>query len=529
MRLVEAEVIGIICDRLKKVGEMNPTSAKQIAVLTKDYGADMQAIKKVIQKRMNLSAEEVDRIFEKAARDSADLATALAMDRKNVVDTRKVMQQARAAAARYKDWLLNLPDTYAFKMGDGYKPLREAYIAVTNKATLAVHSGALDYNTAIRQEVKRLADNGISVVQWDSGYHRRLDSSVRMNVMEGVRQMNQEILNEAGEKFATGVEISAHDRPAPDHADIQGRQYTKEDYEKLNASLQRPIGTLNCMHIAFPIVYGVTKPTYSDKELEEMKEHAEEKYYWKGKELNGYECTQMQRRYETEIRKSQDKERALRRAGDKEGADLERQNTRELRKEYKAFSEHVGLSEKLNRTGRSGTPKGGIPQIELTGRQLKASYYDVSQEYVDKSMPGIGEKDYEDGYFDDPNKDNTEELNMQDWLYDTFGGDIRALNDTGDVLCPDYCWRNKLWDLKTLKTGKENTVEKRLGHGIKQIFLSPRDNAAGGLIVDYSLSPIQFDDAVRISIEKARKKAKGDFDLIVKKDEEYSIFRIHKD
>ena len=72
-----------------------------------------------------------------------------------------------------------------------------------------------------------------------------------------------------------------------------------------------------------------------------MKEHAEEKYYWKGKELNGYECTQMQRRYETEIRKSQDKERALRRAGDKEGADLERQNTRELRKEYKISGQEL--------------------------------------------------------------------------------------------------------------------------------------------------------------------------------------------
>lgn len=367
---------------------MNPTSAKQLSVLSKDYAADMREIKKVIRKRMRLSAEEVDRIFDQAAKDSTELAVALAMDRLNVVDTRKVMQQARAAAARYKDGLLNLPDTFAFKMGESYKPLREAYIAVTNKATLAVHSGALDYNTAIRQDVKRLAENGISVVQWESGYHRRLDSSVRMNVMEGVRQMNQEILNEAGEKFATGYEISAHDRPAPDHADIQGRQYTKEDYEKLNASLERPIGTLNCMHIAFPIVYGVTKPTYSDKELEEMKEHAEKKYTWKGKELNGYECTQKQRQYETEIRKSQDKERALRRAGDNTGADLEKEKTQALRKEYKEFSQHVGLSEKLNRTGRIGKlgikpQKKGEKQSQITNSVSTKLLLSEGEPFVD--------------------------------------------------------------------------------------------------------------------------------------------------
>lgn len=365
MRLVEAEVIGIICDRLKKVGELNPTSARQLAILAKDYNADMREIQKVIQKRMNLSAEEVERIFQQAAKDSTELATALAMDRLNVVDTKRVEEQASAAAARYKDQLLNLPDTFAFKMGEGYKPLREAYIAVTNKATLAVHSGALDYNTAIRQEVKRLADHGISVVEWESGYHRRLDSSVRMNVLEGVRQMNQEILQEAGEKFATGYEISAHDRPAPDHADIQGRQYTKEEYEKLNASLKRPIGTLNCMHIAYPIIYGVTKPTYSEKELEEMKEHAEQKYHWKGKELTGYECTQEQRRMETEIRKSQDKERAFRRAGDTVGADREKERTQRLRKEYKEFSEHVGLKEKLNRTGRANSSEAAKRSNEI--------------------------------------------------------------------------------------------------------------------------------------------------------------------
>ena len=71
---------------------------------------------------------------------------------------------------------------------------------------------------------------------------------------------------------------------------------------------------------AYPIIYGVAKPTYSAKELEEMKEHAEEKHTWKGKELTGYECTQEQRRMETEIRKSQDRERALRRAGDTQDA-----------------------------------------------------------------------------------------------------------------------------------------------------------------------------------------------------------------
>lgn len=54
MRLIENEVIGIICDRLKKVGELNPTSARQLSVLIKDYNRDMQAIKKAISTKMRL-------------------------------------------------------------------------------------------------------------------------------------------------------------------------------------------------------------------------------------------------------------------------------------------------------------------------------------------------------------------------------------------------------------------------------------------------------------------------------------------
>ena len=75
---------------------------------------------------------------------------------------------------------------------------------------------------------------------------------------------------------------------------------------------------------------------------------------------------------ETEIRKSHDREKALRRAGDTEGADREKKRTQDLRKEYKEFSEHVGLSEKLNRTGRAGTfGKTGTKGVETSSQKTK--------------------------------------------------------------------------------------------------------------------------------------------------------------
>lgn len=531
-RLVSSDVVRIICERLKKVGELNPTSVRQIITMTKEMDIDMRAIKKAIAKRMGMTLKEVDRVFDQAAMDSAELAMALAKDQVGIVNMKGIKKLARATANKCKEMILNLSDTFGFKLGKQNLSIRNAYIAVVNKATLAVQTGALDYDTAIREEVKRLSDAGISVVQWESGYRRRLDSSIRMNVMEGVRQMNQEVLNEAGEKFADGVEISAHDRPAPDHADIQGKQFTKEEYEKLNASLKRPIGTLNCMHIAFPIIYGVTEPSYTDEELRTMKENANKKYSWKGKELNGYECTQKQREYETEIRKAQDREKALRAAGDKEGADREHKRAVDLRKEHKAFSEHVGLKEKLNRTGRSGTPGkpnvqkkiGGLvigEQQQIAGipqKQLTARYWDVTEEYDKSAKPNEGDWFTETGYRE--GDDHEQLISTAETVLKKYGGDIEFLAEDSDEgePNPDWLWRGKLWDVKCPTS--MNAIKQRLGTGVYQI----KDNPGGVILNLYDFDISQHDIWRAINGRMKQTHCKYDVDIMVIQKGEVTLF-----
>jgi hypothetical protein len=41
-------------------------------------------------------------------------------------------------------------------------------------------------------------------VEYASGYTRRLDSAVRMNVLDGVRQLNQGVRKITGEQFRGG-------------------------------------------------------------------------------------------------------------------------------------------------------------------------------------------------------------------------------------------------------------------------------------------------------------------------------------
>ena len=72
--------------------------------------------------------------------------------------------------------------------------------------------------------------------------------------------------------------------------------------ERLNNSLVRRIGTLNCGHSAHPIVYGASIPQYTPEELEEMRQKNETGISFRGKHYTGYEATQRQRRLERAIR-----------------------------------------------------------------------------------------------------------------------------------------------------------------------------------------------------------------------------------
>lgn len=84
---------------------------------------------------------------------------------------------------------------------------------------------------------------------------------MRRNIMGGLGLMQEKISAEDHDKMgADGWEISAHAASAPDHEPIQGKQYSDAEYQKLNDSLVRRIGTLNCGHAAFPIILGVSKP-----------------------------------------------------------------------------------------------------------------------------------------------------------------------------------------------------------------------------------------------------------------------------
>lgn len=323
---------------IRKFGEMTPSQARQLAQILK-YGGNYDKITKRLAEITELNVKDIYKMFEEIAKNDYRFAKQFYKYRnikyipfeQNGALQRQIKALAEITAKEY----INISQTRAFaRMVNGkikYTSLADTYQEVIDEAILNVGQGKQNFDTAMRKTIKELGDSGIRSVDYESGRSVRMDSAVRMNLKGGLTHMHEEMQKQIGEEFdADGKEISVHFNPAPDHQEAQGKQFSNEEYEKLqetgyaksydgqdidmhlelangeSALSHRPIGEYNCYHYTFSIVLGVSKPNYSNKELKDIIKQNEKGFEYDGKHYTNYEGTQLQRKIETEIRKTKD-------------------------------------------------------------------------------------------------------------------------------------------------------------------------------------------------------------------------------
>lgn len=354
------EIIGVIARRIKSFEGLRPTEINKLANMARNK--DLEEIKKLLAELTEKTEQEIQNIFEKSAKENDELAKKL-FEAKNISQATYLSNnQLKSILERFmdatKDNILNLSKTSAFVLNGKVTNATKAYTDTINRGVYQASQGLVDYKTAMRKSIKELAQSGLQVVEFDTGYTRRLDSQVRMNTLDGLSQMNMAYYEQQGEEVgADGYEISAHSLCAEDHLHIQGKQYTKEQYKALNSSLKRPIGTMNCRHVAYPILIGISEPTYTSTELNEMMHNSTEAVTYTNllnekKTVKRYEATQRQRQIETQIRRLKDEKYALEQLGDTIGAKEVQKKIKEKTNYYKTMCAEMGLTAK---TGRLST------------------------------------------------------------------------------------------------------------------------------------------------------------------------------
>lgn len=365
---------------IKKIGTLSPSKAQQLGQLIK-YGGDYDKITKKLAEITKMNVKDIKKIFEEVAKNDYQFAKQFYDYRgkkfipyeQNTALKTQVEALANATATEY----VNISRTLAFsKVVNGkvvHTPLARAYQDTLDKAILNVAQGKTTFQEEMYLTIKELASSGLKTIDYGTGRSMRLDSAVRMQIRGALRNLHNEIQEIVGKEFdSDGVEISVHLNPAPDHAMVQGKQFSNEEFEKFQNDQdshsydgsffpaefeghdRRSISEYNCYHYIFAIVLGVSEPEYSKEQLQKIIDNNEKGFEYEGKHYSNYEGTQLQRQIETEIRKAKDEQITARAAGIPEDISNAQKRITILTNKYRQLVKASGLPSQLDRARVSG-------------------------------------------------------------------------------------------------------------------------------------------------------------------------------
>lgn len=383
-----------IVRRIKGAGEITATAAYQI-YRARALGESKRYLQKAIQRQLQASHKEIKRLYTEAARESYQIGTGRMDMPVPPWEASFGLQQVVAGAVELAQRdLTNITQTIGMVGPDGRAlPLQQAYRRSMDFMFQKVSSGVQDYESALRDATRELADKGVRVIDYKSGRHASIETAARRCLMGGLGLLNERIEQHKREELGfDGWEISAHEASAPDHEPYQGRQYTNAAFMALNGTAERPgtlkrrIGTLNCTHYAFAVLLGVQAPVYSPEQLRAMAQANAEGITYRGKHYTAYQATQQQRRLEAAIRRQKLRCVVYEESGQGKQLLTAQIKLQQLRQEYKAFSKAAGLPEQNARQqvpgfgrgqaarARAAADAGGVtPEVARTVRRTLAS------------------------------------------------------------------------------------------------------------------------------------------------------------
>ena len=345
-----------VARQIKKIGELNQSSINRLVIMS-ELAENVADITRALAVATGLTVQDVNDLYAIAAQDTyTDPRFKRAFASGLTVPARQqtqIEQYTRAVARQTAQTIDNLSNTTA---------IAAPYRAAVDRAILAVSTGVTSYTEATRDAVREIGYSGLQV-QYQSGYHKRLDTAIRQNILDGTHQVMQHSADMVGEALNyDAIELSAHAHSAPDHEPVQGRIFLREEFDKMQAGLscedvngkhyqgfKRPIGEWHCQHFAMPFSTVFSKPRYTEQQLTDFEKQNHEGCEIDGKHVTIYQAQQYMRRLETEVRHWKDTAVMAQIAGDDTLRRQCQQNINALVAKYGQIAAVSGLTEHRNR------------------------------------------------------------------------------------------------------------------------------------------------------------------------------------
>lgn len=349
-----------VAEQVKTIGELNAASMHRIEVMA-TMNENIATINARLADAVQMAKRDLLRLYDRALNDmyrSPTFERALQETPLAQVDKERLNNLAQMISRQTAGAMENLSNTTA---------VSETYRKTVDKAILTTTSGMGSYKEAMRDSIRELGQNGMQV-EYASGYHRRLDSAIRQNIIDGSTQIAQHGSDMMGEALGfDAFELSAHLASAPDHEPVQGRVFLKEQYELMQAGedfedadgnqyagFRRPIGEWNCKHFAMSFDTQRSIRRYTDAQLAKWAEDNAAGCEIGGKHYTLYEASQLMRRIETQVRREKDAAVAARAAGDKELQEDCQRRINRLMQRYYGVAKTSGFRARPDRTTVQG-------------------------------------------------------------------------------------------------------------------------------------------------------------------------------
>ena len=304
----------VIKDIARRIGNMSFASAAWQVQRINESGMVYEEILKKLSTLTSQSEITLHETFKKAGVQSVrfddKIYTAAGFNPKPLNLSPAMVNVLSAGLRKTGDVLRNLTSTTALTG-------QNAFIDAADLAYMQVSTGTMSYTQAIREAIKKLASDGLSVIRYD-GRQDQVDVAVRRTVLTGISQTVGELqITRADEMKQDLVQTSAHAGARPEHQVWQGKIFSRSGtnskyppfIESTGYGTVTGLCGVNCRHSFFPFFEGLSENAYNQAMLDDM---ADKTVVYHGKEISQYEASQIQRGIERKIRYWKRQEGALR-------------------------------------------------------------------------------------------------------------------------------------------------------------------------------------------------------------------------
>lgn len=279
--------------RLTESGSVYKNALKELSKLT---GKSEKEIRAMLEGAGVKAIKFDDSIYEAAGMKPLPLNLSPAM-----------LQVLKAGLSKTNGLMKNLTSSTAISA-------QKSFFDAADLAYMQVSSGAMSYDQAIRAAIKKMASQGLDVIDYATGHKDKIDVATRRAVLTGVSQTASQLQTVRADEMGVDlVQVSAHVGArntgigAANHESWQGKIYSRSgkhpkypDFVKSTGyGTGEGLGGWNCRHTFYPFFEGVSENAYKRAELAEYKKKT---VTFNGREMPVYEATQYQRAIERKIR-----------------------------------------------------------------------------------------------------------------------------------------------------------------------------------------------------------------------------------